>query len=152
MHFKFDILAQSRKNLLGLLAPLNIDQLNQIPSGFKNNLIWNLGHVIVSHQVLCYKFSGLPFTIPEEYVERFKRGTVPDNPVDQQEVDLLKQLAISTVSRFREDYEMGTFKTYQSYQSLYGVKLQSIEDALVFNITHEGLHLGYIMAMKKLIV
>ena len=114
-------------------------------------MVWNLGHVIVSQQNLCYKLSGLPLHIPLEYVEQFGRGTAPVAPLDQQEVERLKGLAISSVRKFREDYKKGIFQHYQSYQSLYGVKLQCIEDAIVFNNTHEGLHLGYIMAMRKLI-
>lgn len=151
MEFQFDILAQSRKNLLSLLAPYTNDQLNQIPSGFKNNLAWNLGHVIVSQQLLCYRLSGLPLSIPEELVEQFRRGTIPVNPLNDQEINRLKSLATETVDKFREDYDNGIFKEYQGYQSLFGVKLESLEDAMVFNNTHEGLHLGYVMAMQKLI-
>ena len=151
MKFQFDILSQSRKNLLALLAPYNNDQLNHIPVGFKNNLAWNLGHVIVSQQLLCYKLSGLPLTIPQELVEQFRRDTIPVNPLNDQEINRLKGLAIESADKFREDYYSGVFKEYQGYQSLYGVKLETLKDAIVFNNTHEGLHLGYVMAMRKLI-
>ena len=149
MKFQFDILSQSRKNLLTLLAPYTTDQLNHIPSGFKNNLAWNLGHVIVSQQLLCYKLSGLPLSIPQELVEKFRRGTVPEKPLNDQEINQLKSLATQTADKFREDYHKGIFKEYQGYQSQFGVKLECLEDAIVFNNTHEGLHLGYIMAMRK---
>jgi hypothetical protein len=151
MEFQFDILSQSRSNLLALLAPFTHDELNQIPSGFKNNLAWNLGHVIVSQQLLCYKLSGLPLNIPQELVEQFRRGTIPLNPLSDQEINRLKSLATQTADKFREDYNNGLFEEYQGYQSLYGVKLESLDDAIVFNNTHEGLHLGYVMAMRKLI-
>jgi len=151
MEFQFDILSQSRSNLLALLAPYTNDQLNHIPSGFKNNLAWNLGHVVVSQQLLCYKLSGLPLTIPEDLVEQFRRGTIPVNPLNDQEINRLKSLASHTADKFREDYKKGRFKEYQGYQSLYGVKLERLEDAIVFNNAHEGLHLGYMMAMRKLI-
>ncbi|WP_407635809.1 DinB family protein [Solitalea canadensis] len=36
-----------------------IDQLNKVPAGFNNNLIWNIGHEIVAQQALIYKSSGL---------------------------------------------------------------------------------------------
>ena len=132
--------------------PYSIAQLNQIPPGFKNNLVWNLGHVMVSHQNLCYKLSGLPVNIPDEYVQQFSKGTAPTDSIGEQEVAQLKSLAISTAEQFQVDYDKGIFKAYQSYQSIYGVELQTIEDAVIFNNTHEGLHLGYMMAMRKLIV
>jgi hypothetical protein len=116
MEFQFDILSQSRGNLLALLAPFTDDQLNQIPSGFKNNLAWNLGHVIVSQQLLCYKLSRLPLTIPQELVEQFRRGTIPLNPLSDQEINRLKSLATQTAVKFREDYNNGLFKEYQGYQ------------------------------------
>ena len=152
MKFQFEILVQGRKNLLWLLEPYSIAQLNQIPTGFKNNLVWNLGHVIVSHQNLCYKLSGLPLNIPDEYVQQFAKGTAPADPIDEKKVAQLKSLAISTAEQFQDDYHQGIFKAYQSYQSIYGVELQTIEDAIIFNNTHEGLHLGYMMAMRKRIV
>lgn len=42
--FELDMLAQGRKNLVGLISRLSEKQVNLIPSGFKNNLIWNFGH------------------------------------------------------------------------------------------------------------
>ncbi len=151
MKFHFQILTQGRKNLLNLLKPFELDQLNHIPDGFRNNLVWHLGHVIVSQQVLCYQLSGLACTVPVDLIERFRRGTVPTGEVSLKEVNQLKQLAIDTVERFKDDYRQGIFREFQSYQSLFGVKLQGIEDAVVFNNTHEGLHLGYVMTMRKLL-
>lgn len=71
------------------------------------------------------------------------------DPLDQDQINQLKTLAVETAARFKEDYQKGIFKEYQSYQSHYGVELNSIEDAMVFNNTHEGIHLGYMMALRK---
>jgi hypothetical protein len=151
MQYQFEMLRQGRKNMLALLEPYSLEQLNRISTGFKNNLIWNFGHVIVSHQILCYKFSGLPAAIPESIIDQFKKGTIPAKPVSEKELEELKAIAVETVEIFQRDYKMGIFKKYQGYQSHYGVRINSIEDAIVFNNTHEGLHLGYVMAMRKLI-
>lgn len=45
---------QSRTLYLEYLDTYSLDQLNTIPDGFNNNLIWNIGHVIVSQQGLIY--------------------------------------------------------------------------------------------------
>ncbi|GJM30098.1 MAG: hypothetical protein DHS20C17_27330 [Cyclobacteriaceae bacterium] len=149
MNFQLEMLLQGRKNLLSLLKPYSDEQLNTIPTGFKNNLIWNLGHVIVSHQVLCYKFCGLSAAISDEYINKFRKGTIPGPPVNSSNIDYLKTLALETVDVFIDDYRKGIFKQYQTYQSMYGVSLTCIEDAIEFNNTHEGLHIGYVMAMCK---
>lgn len=147
--YELEMLIQGRKNLVGLISRHNDEQVNLIPSGFRNNLIWNLGHIIVSHQILCYKFSGLDPVVPAAIIDQFKRGTAPVDTLDHDQINQLKTLAVETTTRFKKDYQKGIFKEYQSYQSLYGVELNSIEDAIVFNNTHEGMHLGYIMALGK---
>ncbi len=151
MRYQFDILRQSRKNLIALLAPFTLEQLNQIPSGFNNNLIWNFGHVIVSQQILCYKLSGLQPIVSEKIIEKYKKGSVPSDPVSQDELEELQSLAKESVDILERDYQQEIFKDYNEYQSHFGVVISSIEDAIIFSIAHEGLHMGYIMAMRKLI-
>ena len=149
MNFEFDLLTQGRKNLLGLLRSFSDEQLNLVPPGFKNNLIWNLGHIIVSQQIICYKYSGITPVIPSRYIDLFKKGTAPDGSIQHEDIAILKELAIDTVVKLRDDYQNGIFKEYEGFQSQYGVRLSTIEDAIVFNNTHEGIHLGYIMALIK---
>jgi hypothetical protein len=55
-----------------VLSGYNLDQLNTIPEGFNNNLIWNIGHIIVS-QLLVINF-GLPMMVSDELVEKYKRN------------------------------------------------------------------------------
>jgi hypothetical protein len=149
MNFEFDLLTQGRKNLLGLLRSFSDEQLNLVPPGFKNNLIWNLGHIIVSQQIICYKYSGITPVIPSRYIDLFKKGTAPDGSIQHEDIAILKELAIDTVVKLIEDFQNGIFKEYEGFQSQYGVRLSTIEDAIVFNNTHEGIHLGYIMALIK---
>ena len=151
MEFQLQVLAQGRKNFVGLLEPFSTEQVNTIPPGYKNNLIWNLAHVIVSQQLLCYQRSGIEPTIPSSYINEFKRGTTPETTFSSERIEEFKNLAITTADQFIEDYQAGTFQNYESYQSLFGVKITNIEEAIVFNNAHEGLHLGYILAMRKLV-
>ena len=151
LRYELELLAQGRKNLLGLLKPFSVEQLNQVPTGFKNNLVWNLGHIIISQQILCYKNSGLSPVVPAKYIELYRRGTAPEQTVGIDHIEELKNLAIETITKFKQDYQNGMFIEYQSYQSLYGVLINSIEDAVKFNVIHEGIHMGYIMSIRKLI-
>jgi len=49
----------------------------------------------------------------------------------------------------RTDYDAGIFVGYQSYLTSAGVQLESVEDAIVFNNYHEGIHLGYLLGLRK---
>jgi len=41
----FNTLRQTRKNILSVIEAYDKEQLNYIPEGFNNNLIWNLGRL-----------------------------------------------------------------------------------------------------------
>ena len=54
MHQVFEITRLSRKIVAEYLENYTLEQLNKIPDGFHNNLIWNIGHIIVVQQMLVY--------------------------------------------------------------------------------------------------
>ena len=61
-------------------------------------------------------------------------------------------MAIELVSKTESDLKSGINWNYNSYTTSYNVTLNSIEEAIKFNNVHEGLHFGYAMAMKKLVI
>ena len=63
MEATFKILETSRNIYLKFLEGYTLEQLNKIPEGFSNNLIWNIGHIVVSQQGLIYRLSGLPVNV-----------------------------------------------------------------------------------------
>lgn len=56
---QFDILRKTRQYVLELIANLSMEQLNEVPAGFTNNIVWNLGHMLASQQGVCYLRGGL---------------------------------------------------------------------------------------------
>ncbi|MDN4165073.1 DinB family protein [Cytophagales bacterium LB-30] len=143
------ILRQSRVNFLNLIKDYDTATLNRIPQGFSNNLIWNFGHLLVTQQLLAYKLSNLPMHYPDAFIDRFRKGTAPQEPVSAQEVEWMKEWALKSVDQMESDLAAGLFKEYTPYPTSFGISLNSIEDALAFINTHEGLHLGYAMALRK---
>lgn len=141
----------SRKMYLNLMDRYSLDQLNKIPQGFNNNLIWNIGHVIVAQQAIIYRGSNLPMYVSDELMEMYKPGTKPTRPVSQAEVDQLKELLISLIDKTQEDYYKNVFTTYNERTTGTGFHLGSLRDAFEFNNYHEGLHLGYMMGLRKYI-
>ncbi len=140
-----------RKLFIQLMDGLSMDELNKIPEGFNNNIIWNFGHVIVSQQMLCYKLSGLPLKIDEAYVLKYSKGTKPDTYLDEKELDFLKELSVSLINILVDDMDKNLFSNYKEYQTSFNVKLLSVKDAVKFLTMHEGMHYGYVLALKKLI-
>jgi hypothetical protein len=152
MKFELEVTLQNRKALYYFLKTLSLDELNKIPSGYNNNIIWNIGHTIATQQSLVYGLSGLPTLVSTDFIMKYKKGTRPEQNVTSEEVDAMKVIIFSTVEKTLEDYEKGKFKTYKEYNlSSIQLTLRSIKEAVNFNNFHEGLHLGYIMALLKLV-
>lgn len=151
MEKKFDTILENRKRLYKILDNTPRRQLLEIPTGFRNNIWWNIVHVVVTQQLLVYKFSGLQIRVPDEFVEKFKKGTVPDGTASDTEIKTIADFLLSTAEWAKEDYENGLFKEYNEYTTSQNVTLRSVEDAMTFNVFHEGLHLGAILALQKVI-
>lgn len=143
------LLRQTRQNVLNLISGYTPEQLNKIPDGYANNLAWNLGHLVVTQQLLCYGRSGLALKVEEDMLARYRKGTRPEAAIEGMEIGRLKHLMTDLVDRMEADLNAGLFKEYNRYETSYGFVLENIEDGLNFNNVHEGMHLGYMMAMRK---
>lgn len=149
MNWTFDICLKNRNILDGFLNQFSLDKLNKIPDGFSNNLIWNIAHVIVTQQLLVYGNSQLPMLVSDEMVAKYRKGTKAEHDVNQEEVNEIRSLLFSTLEKTQDDYFNGHFKNYIEYTVSTKSTLTNVEEALEFNNFHEGIHLGYILALKK---
>ncbi len=141
----------SRNMVSKILENHTLEQLNKIPEGFSNNLIWNIAHIIVTQQILVYKLSGLPMMVSDEMVKKYMKGTKPEQDATQAEVDEIKSLLLATIEKTKEDFVKGIFKNFQEYPTSTGFVLTSVEGAMNFNTFHEGLHVGVLMSIRKLV-
>jgi hypothetical protein len=151
MKIEFDILNKNRKLLLKIIEGLTIEQLNKIPDGFNNCIVWNIAHMVVTQQLLCYNFSGLDMTVSDEMVTMFRKGTKPQKIVSEEEFETYKKLFIDLPRQLETDYKNRIFREYQEYTTSLNVKIVDIDFAIAFNSYHEGIHLGAILALRKLI-
>ncbi len=151
MQHILEITRTNRRLMQKILDNYSLEQLNKVPEGFKNNLIWNIAHVIVTQQLLVYKLSGLPMLVDNAMVNAFRKGTKTEGIVTQEEVHKIKSLLFSTLDQTQKDLGAGLFKSFQEYPTSTGFVLKSTEDAMNFNNFHEGIHLGYVLALKKAI-
>lgn len=146
-----DITLQNRKALYKYLTEIPREELLKIPQGFNNNIWWNIAHVVVTQQLLVYKLSNLQMRVEDHLVDKFKKGTKPDGTATDEEIKIIANYLISTVEWTRQDLENGLFKEFDEYTSSANVTLSNVTDALAFNVFHEGIHLGAIWALQKVV-
>ena len=151
MKTQFDILKTSRQLTLKVIKDLTLEQLHVIPDGFKNNIAWNVAHLVVTQQLLHYKLSGLDCLAPDELIELYKKGTFPTKTFSQEEFDEVTDLFVGLPDTLEEDFNQGIFENYNPYQTSTGLVLDSFGTAVQFNNYHEGIHLGVILAIKKFV-
>ncbi|SRR5690606_18439511 len=149
----FQFIIDGRKAFIRLIDELSLEQLNEIPTGFNNNIIWNFGHIVVSTQTLSYTRTGIREGVNwVKYVDAYAKGTKPTYFVSQEEVNDLKEIALSSIREIEADYNAGVFKTTTPYETAtYGAILNSIEDVLITSVGHDNLHYGYATAQKRII-
>ena len=140
--------------ILAQIAGITTEQLNKIPEGYNNNIIWNLAHLICAQQSLCYLRAGQPITVDDKYFSPYRTTTRPTEFIDEYEIETIKKLFISSIDQLQTDFNNKIFDNYSPSENIlkvYGVALNNMEDALEFLLYHEGFHSGYIISLKRLV-
>lgn len=149
MNAVFNHQRATRNNLLKVAQGLSLEQLNRLPENFNNNLIWQLGHVIVTQQLLVYGLSNQPLQLSDELLIRYRKGSKPEGDATEAEWREIKKQLAAQPEQAEKDFNKGLFQEFNTYETSYGITLHSIEDALRFVNLHEALHLGYAMAQRR---
>jgi hypothetical protein len=140
-----------RAFMLNMIDGLTTEQLNEVPAGFNNNIVWHLGHVVAAQQGVTYMKSGRELRVPQHIFDEFKSGSKPERYYSAAEIDNIKSLFFSTLDTFKEDLDNNYFKDYVPFTTRYGVELSDIGMVTEFLPYHEGLHIGFVGALKKLV-
>jgi len=145
----FWCLAEQRRLIKASLADVAGDAWFEIPLNRRNNIAWNLGHIVTVQQLLTYGLSNLELHIPKKYVKMFSRSTDPSGWTEQPHpvelLELLEELPTVTAT----DYEAGRFNTFKEFTTTTGVKLTNLDDAMAFNNFHEGIHHGVMLSIRR---
>ncbi|MFC5284039.1 DinB family protein [Pedobacter alpinus] len=150
----FNFIIQTREAFIRLVNSLSVEELNQIPAGFNNNIIWNFGHIVVTTPALCYVRTGIWTDVSAiKYWNEFKKDSKPSRDINEEEIAELKALAISSIESIKEDYKKGIFNSVTPFATAtYGADMNSFEEILVTTVGHDNMHLGYALAQRKLII
>jgi len=151
MNDQLEIIRKTRSFLLEIIKELSVEQLNKVPTGFNNNIVWNLGHMVAAQQGICYIRAGLTPWADEAFINAYKPGTKPDREVSIKQIEKIKEHFFTSLDLLEKDYEKGLWPVYPAWTTRSGIEIKSIDDAIEFLHYHEGLHSGYIMAMRKIV-
>lgn len=151
MKEEINLLKLIRKFVIAQLKDLDEKALLHIPKGFANNILWNAGHILTSQQVLHYGLGKQEIKIPKEYMALYRKGTSPKDWLKTPDLEELKVLLISTPEALEKDYQKAIFNDFDSYTTSNGINLRNIEESIAFNNFHEGLHLGIMSSLRKLV-
>jgi uncharacterized damage-inducible protein DinB len=135
-----------RENTLKEFNGLSEEQANQIPKGFRNSILWNLGHIFTVQNLLLQNYGGVTMEMPPHNIELFAPGTKPaDWKGDAPALEELKQRLEEQPAKLKDlltgklnDQAAKPFRTYTT-----------IGEILIFTLYHEGLHTGAIKGLKN---
>ncbi len=135
--------------MLERINELSIEQLNHMPHGFNNNIIWNMGHLLASQESIMYKRSGQELHVDQRFIDAYKNGSRPMVKVEAVEIKYIKDLLISSLNQIEEDLNQGKFSNYIPWTVSIGIEIKTKDDALSFLPYHEGLHQGLIQVFAR---
>jgi hypothetical protein len=123
-----------------------------IPKGWSNNARWHAGHLVLTPYLLTMGRLGEDLVVPADYRQWFAKGTSPANwgdaPVPSFD-ELVDRIVPSNVElhealrgRLNEPFA-------EPYVTTVGAKLTCPLDALVLSCTHDGIHFGLLLALRR---
>lgn len=147
----FTQIRHTRVQFTELINQLNINQLNKIPVGFRNNIIWNYGHIAVTTPILCYHRSGVNPNLAIPFQQAYQKDSIPSYSVKTEEVQQLKEYIKSSIDQLELDLQKGLFIQTNTFStSTYHAELRDIQEILLTTLMHDNLHYGYAKALLKL--
>ncbi len=149
--YTFELHRQARENLLKLVNAMTPDQLNLVPPGCSNNLVWNAGHVIATSELLTYGLGGYPLPSGMEFINRYRKGTRPEERADREAIDYIREELLAGHSRMVEDFGKLDWTRYKPYTTSFGASFSTIGEAVTFNNLHEAMHLGTMQVLRRLV-
>lgn len=141
-----------RKSIAFMLSRLPLELINAIPEGQNNNIIWNAAHIISVQQLLVHRRSGALYTESKEITGSYKPGTAPTGDVSQEFVNLIQERLVASAIDMEVTYKDGAFNSYEPFETRTKIKLDNVEDAINFELFHEGLHFGYMLSYMNVLM
>ncbi|SFB19670.1 MULTISPECIES: DinB family protein [unclassified Bacillus (in: firmicutes)] len=149
----FEQLQFFRGFTLSNLQKLEKEHADIQPTGFSNTLRWNYGHILTAYEGLVFQLAGKESKLDPKYMQLFSQGTRPsewttDAPSLEEiagELDKHGKLIVETFQNSLDEKLLQPFVVSGEH------KLETVRDALIFCIWHEGLHQGVINGLTRVV-
>lgn len=128
-------------------ADLDESVLRAVAPGFRSNLAWTIGHLAVTPYLLIHGRGSVEAPIAADMIETFKKGTVPADGSDGYAISDLRSAMHDAVDAVES--AAASISAYEYYETSAGVPLASAAEALAFLAVHDGIHLGYTLALTR---
>lgn len=138
-----------RGMFLAGIAELSEEEVDIVPNGYKNNIRWNIGHILLIQDYMLFGPEGMK--CPPYYGAMFAPGTSPadwkkDGPsletfvaqLKEQHVRVKEELHSRLNEPLPKPFQLGDKGTIHTYGEM-----------MIFTLFHEGMHIGYISSLKK---
>jgi hypothetical protein len=140
-----------RGYLLRSTKGLSEEQLLRVPDGFKNNILWNLGHAITDNCSMLYPPTGKEIPVPESYLGWFAPETSPADWTTTPNHEEILITGQSVLDKLVDDCVSDRMEEYEPLRLGDNAVLDNIAQAIAHCNIHEGIHLGIIMSLRKLV-
>lgn len=148
----FHITRKNREAVANLCNTLSLEKLNAIPTGFNNNILWNVGHMVAIQQLIVYGLSQTPFRTDQWIIDTFKNKTKPERIYEQSDLEKVLNALLETVTTMEADFNQNAFGVQTPFISKsLNTSFDTMEAVISFNMFHEGLHTGVIQKYIQLL-
>ncbi|MCG8575818.1 MAG: DinB family protein [Flavobacteriales bacterium] len=152
MKTELEIFRNGREFILEIVNKLSNDQLNEVPEGFTGNIIWHLGHMVVTHRGLVYQLGGHRSGMEKEFLLKYVRGAKPEEKTSDEEIEFIKRRLIEQADEFETDLEAAAFPDeYREFKTMTGYTIKDKAGAIAFSNFHQATHVGYILCLRRLV-
>ena len=144
----FNQLKSYREDTLSLLEDVSTEEAEIMPSGFNNNIRWNMGHIYLDQYLWIETQTKEKTNVPSEFNIWFGYGTSPadfssETPSYKELITLLENQIEDIRFKFGSKLEIENSPTEMG--------MHTIEQVLIRTIFHEGIHFQNILNLKKFI-
>lgn len=138
----------AREFVLTLLEDTDSRSLEVIPDGFKNNLLWQFGHLATVGEILGAFYFNMDAEVYEKWKGYFDYGTSPNDFDDNTPgIDEVRELLKSQLAKYKDISEEKLNEDLPEK----AFKADTVGQMMAFIILHEAIHVGKIEEMKKLV-